>query len=82
MSSLEERRAEDQYEAQNDDHPDVPGGVTDNSYIPSDTSLESKEVPIVKDDVGAKELDETSFPANSDAQLGTFFLDFDIQFPP
>lgn len=74
--SAKEVQADEQYEAQNDQvSGDAPAGsVNDNSYIPSSTTGESKEVPIVKDEAPIEDPTDSSVDPNSDTQLGESFM--------
>jgi hypothetical protein len=66
MTTLQERNAEDQYEANNDANPPVSGDVADNSY--KNRTGQVDQVPVVSDKVGQGEMDAKP-PQNSDAQL-------------
>jgi hypothetical protein len=67
MTTLQERNAEDQYEANSDANPPMSGDVVDNSY--KNRTGQADQVPVVSDEVGQGEMDDKP-PQNSDAQLG------------
>lgn len=70
MTTLRERNAKDQYEANNDANPPV-SEVADNSY--RNRVGQADQVPVVSDEVGQGEMNDKP-PQNSDAQLGMLLL--------
>lgn len=77
--SAQEVRGDEQYEAQNDQVTgDAPAGsVNDNSYLPSSSTGESKDIPVMKDEAQIEDpVSNADVDPNSDAQLGMHISSF------
>jgi hypothetical protein len=72
MSNREEREAEDNYEAENDDAAPVSADVVDNSYVDVETNPAARnEVPVQPDQADYEDPMQPPY-SNTDQQLGTY----------